>query len=170
MILPFSTQINSKPTYFIEKIWLGLLRSHLNLIGYHRFRNEAAINNVIDQWDIPDSIYPKFNTIRDDKNNRWKVGTIIDFFINCRQPNMFRFAPVLPVVSTQKILITYTKTKKAMVFIDDKCFYMQDFSLESNNKMLHLAHNDGFDTIEDFFDYFNKDFTGKIIHWTDLRY
>jgi hypothetical protein len=175
MILSFSTQLNGKPTYFVEKIWEGLLRhvvptdkeyiSHLN---YHEERFGK-------QWDfLPTEqeqiTSPKLHTIREDKNARWKVGTEIDFFINCRQKNMFRFAPVLPVVSTQKILITYTKTKKAMVFIDDKCFYMQDFSLEGNHKMLHLAQNDGFDTIEDFFAYFNEDFTGKIIHWTDLRY
>lgn len=166
MILPFSTQINSKPTYFIEKIWLGLLRSHLNLIGYHRFRGEAAINNVIDQWDIPNSIYPKLHTIRDDKNNRWKVGTIIDFFINCRQKNMFRFAPVLPVVSVQKIEIIYDKvfgkTLYPEILIDNVKLHPM--------KLDELAQNDGFDTVEDLFAYFNKDFTGKIIHWTDLRY
>ena len=33
-----------------------------------------------------------------------------------------------------------------------------------------LAKNDGFESVEDFFAYFNKDFKGKIIHWTDLQY
>lgn len=28
----------------------------------------------------------------------------------------------------------------------------------------------GFDSVKDFFRYFNKDFKGKIIHWTDLKY
>lgn len=29
MTLPFSTQINGKPNYFIEKIWLGLTKIKL---------------------------------------------------------------------------------------------------------------------------------------------
>lgn len=36
--------------------------------------------------------------------------------------------------------------------------------------MLKLAINDGFESIDDFFNYFNEDTTGKIIHWTDLEY
>jgi hypothetical protein len=166
MILPFSTQLNGKPTYFVERIHQSLKSPHFNdTVGFSSIHVPKGFDFVMYRL-----LRPKHHTIRDDKNERWKVGTKIDFFINCRQPNMFRFAPVLPVVSTQKIFITYTKTKKAMVFIDDKCFYMQDFSLEHNHKMLHLSQNDGFDTIEDFFAYFDKDFTGKIIHWTDLKY
>ena len=37
-------------------------------------------------------------------------------------------------------------------------------------KLYKLAINDGFDSIEKFFEWFNKDFTGKIIHWTNLKY
>ncbi len=33
-----------------------------------------------------------------------------------------------------------------------------------------LAMNDGFDSVEDFFKWFNKDFSGWIIHWTMFRY
>jgi hypothetical protein len=36
--------------------------------------------------------------------------------------------------------------------------------------LLQFVQNDGFDSIEDFFSYFDKGFKGKIIHWTDLRY
>ena len=31
-------------------------------------------------------------------------------------------------------------------------------------------NNDGFDSIENFLRWFNKDFEGKIIHWTGFRY
>jgi hypothetical protein len=166
MILGFSTQLNGKPTYFVEKIQTALrLPFFNNSVG---FSPEHVPPNM--NFYVKSKYKPKLHTIREDKTNRWKAGMKIDFFINVRTKKMFRFAPVLPVVSTQNILITYTKTNKAMVFIDDKCFYMQDFSVEGNHKMLHLAQNDGFDTIEDFFAYFNEDFTGKIIHWTDLRY
>jgi hypothetical protein len=84
---------------------------------------------------------------------------------------MFRFAPVLPVVSVQKIEITwlgFLNHFRPWVKVDGKSIYTLDQI--DLNKMLQLANNDGFDTIEDFFAYFNKDFTGKIIHWTDWRY
>ena len=33
-----------------------------------------------------------------------------------------------------------------------------------------LSLNDGFDSVQQFFKWFNKDFEGKIIHWTKLKY
>jgi hypothetical protein len=166
MILGFSTQLNGKSTYFVERIHQSLKSSY--------FKDSIGFSPIHVPKDFDFVMYPllepKHHTIREDKTDRWKEGTKIDFFINCRQPTMFRFAPVLPVVSTQNIHITYTIAKKAMVFIDDVCFYMQDLSAEGNHKMLHLAQNDGFDTIEDFFKYFSENFKGKVIHWTDLRY
>ena len=46
------------------------------------------------------------------------------------------------------------------------------------SERLAFAQNDGFDTWEDFFNYFyprikahrDEYYSGKIIHWTDLRY
>jgi hypothetical protein len=170
MILEFSTQLNGKPTNFVEKIWDGLIKESIsNFEEMWEYENRYE-NEIFDLMDFNKADFSKFHTIREDKTGRWKVGTKIDFFINCRQPTMFRFAPVLQVVSIQNIYITYTATNKAMVFIDDVCFYMQNLSVEGNHKMLHLAQNDGFDTIQDFFEYFSEDFKGKIIHWTDLRY
>lgn len=180
MILPFSTQMNGKPTYFVEKIWEGLLRHIVptdNEYIAHLNWHEELFGK---QWDfIPEETdrmtNPKLHTIREDKNDRWKEGNKIDFFINCRQKDMFRFAPVLPVVSTQKIEIVWVElfgNNVAHVFIDKEFIAKVKFGSEMmvTGNMLQLAQNDGFDTIEDFFSYFNKDFTGKIIHWTDLKY
>jgi len=33
-----------------------------------------------------------------------------------------------------------------------------------------LSANDGFDSVEQFFQWFDKDFKGKLIHWTDYEY
>lgn len=77
-------------------------------------------------------------------------------------------------MSTQTIeIIHYPLTipkgeMRYWVKIDGKLFY--DVAGIEKDKMLQLAQNDGFDTIEEFFEYFNEDFTGKIIHWTGLRY
>ena len=160
MILPFSTQINGKPTYFVEKIQSGLAQ-----MGLFKDCNKADFDHkefCIDVYLFCDS---KLHTIRDDKNNRWKPGVMIDYFINCRQPNMFRFAPRIPVVSVQEIAIVWFDffgKIKPLVYVDKKPLTVIDVEA--------LAQNDGFDTLEEFFEYFNEDYKGKIIHWTDLRY
>lgn len=171
MILPFSTQMNGKPTYFIEKIWCGVLG--LNLSGkaeYNDLLKEyyAKFRENIDQNYLEK---PKLHTIRLDKNDRWKAANKIDFFINCRQKDMFRFAPRIPVVSVQDIFMTYAYNDLIQISVNGR-------ELFGSNERLELAINDGFDTWEDFFNYFypiiqkseDKCFSGKLIHWTDLRY
>ena len=167
MILGFTQQINNKPTHFVEKIWTGLIYKGISSVEI--LKNEF-------QKELVDSPYqkPKLHTIREDKTDRWKPGTMIDFFINVRKPNMFRFAPRVPVVSVQKIDINwcdnpYNDNLNPVVWIDDLIFYDKEFST-GEDKMRQLAINDGFETTEDFFAYFNEDFKGKIIHWTDLKY
>ncbi|MBS7234285.1 hypothetical protein KHA90_25155, partial [Flavobacterium psychroterrae] len=102
------------------------------------------------------------------------VGKPINFLINFRGNKTVYFAPVLPVVSTQKIVLKYYN-EKFLVYIDNKLFFYgnSDFTVnESENHigMLQLAQNDGFDSIEDFCSYFNENYKGKIIHWTDFKY
>ena len=163
MILPFSTQLNGKPTHFVEKIWETILQKgiQIKMNDFIELGREALPKNY-----IVGTHKPKLHTIRTDEKNRWKPGIIIHFFINCRQKDMFRFAPVLPVVSVQKIEIIYDKVFgkncHPEILIDNVRLHPM--------KLDELARNDGFHTNEDFFAYFDKDFTGKIIHWTDLRY
>lgn len=179
MILPFSTKINGKETNFVSKIWESLIPMFSEYPkGIPLFKYPKEYRDCVDKGLL--SWYkqkPKRHTIREDKKNRWKVGTKIDFFINARQKNMFRFAPVLPVVSTQKIEIKYSggEINTVNIVIDDLCFvanYSKEYnqSRQREERMLQLAQNDGFSTIEDFLAYFNKDYTGKIIHWTDKKY
>ena len=168
MILPFSNQLNGKPTYFVERIWEGLLRNYFqDDKEYIEFMNAHKKRFGID-WDwFPDEhnrlTNPKIHTIREDKKERWQIGTKIDFFINVRQKNMFRFAPVLPVLSTQKVEIIHTKKLNGIIVnIDGRRL--------SPSELQDFALNDGFDTLNEFIAYFNKDFTGKLIHWTAKRY
>ena len=172
MILPFSTQLNGKPTYFVEKILRGILNEHSHKgLGIAEFIYQSGetlkYQNVDDVFTvIENKVKPKLHTIREDKTNRWKEGTKIDFFINVRTKNMFRFAPVLPVVSVQEIKIVYDKVFGKNIHPD----VIIDGVRLHPMKIDELAQNDGFDTIEEFFEYFNQDFKGKIIHWTDKRY
>ena len=172
MILPFSTQINGKPTYFVEKILKSFDGKDCTEDDKLMLK-EAIYLELLSPFKY-DEVKPKLHTIREDKNDRWKPGVMIDFFINARQPNMFRFAPRIHVFSVQKIKIVHF-LGEAHIYIDDS-FYGEIFF--NGNKEIdgyavnieELAINDGFDDAEDFIAYFNKDFTGKIIHWTDLKY
>lgn len=167
MILSFATQINKKPTYFVEKIHKALrLPCFKDSVGF----SSTHVPKDFDFIMYP-LLEPKLHTIREDKNNRWKAGVKIDFFINCRQKNMFRFAPVLPVVSVQRIFMTYHSGDVIEMTIGDRYIF-------SYSERLEIAQNDGFDNWQDFFDYFypiiekseDKSFSGKIIHWTEKRY
>lgn len=188
MILSFKTQINGKPTCFIEKIWEGLFRNNFfagedtEFLKYFDLYEEKFGN----PWDeLPGEKrleIPKIHTIREDKNDRWEKGKMIDFFINARQKDMFRFAPRIPVVSTQDIFMTH-RGSDLEITIAKVGSYMggDDFMLDCFQQGI-LAKNDGFDDYEDFRNYFinaieengektgNYWFSGKIIHWTNFKY
>ena len=96
---------------------------------------------------------------------------MIDFFINVRQKNMFRFAPKVPVISTQQVYMTYAWGNIIEISIGSK-------QLVSHYEREQFAINDGFDNWDDFFNYFypkikaapGELYKPKLIHWTDLRY
>lgn len=189
MTLAFSEQINNQPSYFPEKIWDGLLDKKLaHGIDYVEY-DEAYKKQFKRTWDIPEtgSIKPKLHTIREDASNRWRAGMDIHMVINNRTKNRFQFAPVVKCVSVQEIEITDIthisypndfSTKIHLTVSKDGWTetFTQAFSVKvdgtqlSQDKVHQLALNDGFDSVEDFFAYFNKDFKGKVIHWTDVKY
>lgn len=166
MTLAYSQYINEKPTYFVEKIWAG--------IKDHEVTVELR-NYLHSKYNMQKSILfvkPKIHTIREDKSNRWKIGNKIHFVINNRTKNRLQFAPVLTVKAIQEIIIKHNKGI-IDVWIDGTMYEVITF----NNKPVdwppliqELAVNDGFDSVEDFFKWFDKDFKGKIIHWTDFIY
>jgi len=175
MTLSFSQIINKKPNYFVDKIWNGFIKNDLATISdYQNYRD--TYNNDFNK-DFGENLVcskPKIHTIREDNNNRWKAGNDVHFVINNRSSNRFQFAPIIKCVSVQSIEIrSMLMTASEYSFISNEGVI---FIVEIDGKRLRrseiksLAINDGFDTIQDFFSYFNKDFTGKLINWTDLKY
>lgn len=163
MILPFKTMIDGKPTFFMEKIWAGLEdiceKENYCIDAFHFGLIKNGFDDSLDRK-------PKIHTIREDKNNRWKEGKTIDFFINSRTKDMFRFAPRIPVISCQSIIIS-NSCNGFQVSVDG--INLWNFQIEE------LALNDGFEGIKEFRDYFiaqleNNFFIGKIIHWTNFKY
>lgn len=173
MILGFKTQINGKPTYFVSKIWIGIeskfsqfTEKGNRLFNFPKEYIQCGQKGLL-TFQRPK---PKLHTIREDKTDRWKPGMMIDFFINVRTKDMFRFAPRIPVVSIQKITMSYAWNDIINIWINGREL--------TPSERLELALNDGFDSWKEFFEYFypviksteDNFWKGKIIHWTDKRY
>lgn len=119
--------------------------------------------------NFPEKIlsFSKKHTIREDKPNRWKQGRMIQFVTRGKSFSCEKFAE-MPCLGIQKIEIKHNVPRfngnlGLMVYVDG-------FAL-SDSQVYELSKNDGFDDIVDFLAWFNKDFEGKIIHWTNhVRY
>lgn len=112
----------------------------------------------------------KKHTIREDKNNRWKVGNSIQMATGVRTKNYYEFNNGV-CKAIQKIQIKWTpydpdslQGRSVRVFIDGKDVTMKDDIIDA------LVVNDGFESRLEFFTWFSDNFEGKIIHWTDLKY
>lgn len=105
----------------------------------------------------------KIHTIREDKNERWHTGKLIHFATGVRTKEYDNFLKDT-CKSVQEIEIDYTRTLlgEPTIKIDGKELVHTD--------VVKLFLNDGFESMEDFLKWFNKDFKGKIIHWTNFKY
>lgn len=175
MILAFSTRfpagkgkISLQPTYFIDKILRGFIEN--DLIGMQDFCNyfdnyKSKFGKVYEEDALNTA---KLHTIRKDTSNRWKAGNDIHFSINVRTKKQFQFAPVVKCVSTQTIKISY-KEKDCEKQCCEPAIYIDNQPIDFKT-LQSLALNDGFNSVVDFLNYFNTNYTGKIIHWTNLKY
>ena len=114
----------------------------------------------------------KMHTIREDKKRRWKVGNDIHFATRIRTKNYNQFHKSrckkiddIEIIWNHPFRADFNSS--SCVMIDSKGY----FSVIVNGKRLgyseisNLAKNDGFDNVEDFAEWFNSDFNGRLIHW-----
>lgn len=168
MKLSFGTEVNKQPNYFLEKIWKGLLSGPGNLEESYQNYQRRHLEKFDRCWDgdtFGEFMEPKIHTIRRDLDNEWRAGMEIQLVINLNTLEEFQFAPTLKCQSVQRIEIDYSNLIK-----DDGPAVFIDYQLVDNETLVKLVINDGFPTIEDFFLYFNEEFSGNLIHWTPLRY
>lgn len=159
--------LEGKPTHFIEKIWSGLISEptlKFNVGNYEEYVNKCQTKFGHDFGYNEMMIHPKIHTMRTDEKGRWKKGNLIHPVINNRQPDRFQFAPILNCSGTERISLIH-RYARTIVMIEETFYCDSD-----DPKMIELANNDGFDSVDDFFAWFNEDWTGKIIHWTPFRY
>ncbi len=98
----------------------------------------------------------KIHSIREDKFDRWKPGMKIHFATGVRTTNYNQFKGGV-CISVQDVEIDFPRIK-----VDGRDLMFSE--------RLRLAHNDGFNGLYELFEWFNKSFKGKIIHWTDFKY
>ena len=165
------------PTNFREKILAGAGYLMSSQILSDEIKNKLGVITH------PDSIYtPKIHTFREDPYNRWKLGMSIQMVYRGPKYSILdHFNKGIPelerCVSVQKIKIEWFSyhmkpleimsikggtSRVPVVKIDDR--ELSGMELEK------LAANDGFDSVEDFFRWFKRDWSGKCLHWTDFRY
>lgn len=181
MTLAFSTtwpkhmpeHMAGKPTFFTQKIIKGLPLEKWSKSAAYSVVNDLKSKECGYVRDY-DNLKPKLHTFRADPKDLWKVGMKIHPVINNRSKNRFQFAQVLEVKAIQKIEITHIPGN-VQVDIDGEFYGEADHHglVDIYNHTVDLeklAINDGFESVEDFFAWFNKDFTGKIIHWINLKY
>lgn len=192
-------ELAGKPNFFVEKIWKGIYE-YYRLIDLDALKSEDFSGNtpgyqiakrvyledqmsfyedefkylfgekLINKWTVAS----KLHTIRPDPSNRWKPGAKIHFVINNRTKDRFQFAPVVEVKSVQKIEISSHGVLYDGERTADGPF--GKFKVKVDNLLLsyedaeYLAINDGFKNLAHFLHFFPKQFTGKIIHWTNKTY
>ena len=188
MILGFKEFFDTKKeqrTFFRERIWLGVGQVFRRNAQTKGLDSMPPCTVTIDKKFIEHhNLKPKLHTLREDKFDRWKAGRTIQMVYRGAfykiKDHFNDGIPQLGVCrSTQKIeikwVIFHMKPLESMgikggtsrvptVIVDGRAFE------GACTQIIQLAQNDGFDSLESFYNYFNKNFTGKIIHWTDLRY
>jgi len=159
-------------TYFIEKLWAMKLREDLN----NRYSFDAYVNNAskCKIWISPFAYAPKIHTIRG-QSDRFKIGQIVQPFVWTYKPyksnpdptipSQFNFMPPLKIVSKQRfdLVMNLPNQDRPFVYIDNKRF--------DPDEVKQLSINDGFNSVEHFFQYFNKPVENmEIRHFTNLKY
>lgn len=185
-------------TFFLDRIWLGLAGNGVPEMDIARHYYESTyfkkfggnlLSDPIEVSTVPvccgevtggakfitwDYLKPKLHTMREDLFDRWHAGRDIQFAINPRSRNYFQFAPTLPCISTQQVDIL-----EMVMTSSSHCYQTQDSRVWAidvdgirlkRTQIEELAINDGFESVEQFFTWFNKTATYKLIHWTTLKY
>lgn len=180
MILQFSTvfpegkgMLSGMKTGFVERIILGL-------VYFNKCTPSAASEllkiPITDVFRLISKSACKIHTIRKDEKNRWIPDVDIHFQIWSGRPyhsRGIRFAPIIKVKSVQRIDIVkvarvstpftcMTSKGTFQVMVNGRCLEKKEIKL--------LVRNDGFNNEEEFFNWFDTDFSGKIIHWTEYKY
>jgi len=110
----------------------------------------------------------KIHTLRTDATNRWQAGRKMHMYTGRYTATDRQFVKEAECVSVQYIsLFAVVDLICTSNLIDGEIILERTLS---DKEALEFARNDGFDTLEDFWQWFTTTQTLKLIHWTDKRY
>jgi hypothetical protein len=169
MVLNYKTTFPwGAPTLFREKIWKGVVNTEAGA------KTTMRGQSMKDYLKVEEDLHPKIHTIREDVHQRFQPGMDLDhcYYPYTKHRDTFLRYKCLWV---QPILIKYlAECTEGDIEAATTGVYAPTVMIGgrplSQDKVKDLALNDGFSTVEDFFRYFNSDFSGRIIHWTNVRY
>ncbi|EKR57158.1 hypothetical protein [Leptospira interrogans] len=110
----------------------------------------------------------KIHSIRRDEKDRWRSGRKIQMAYGVRTKYYECFASPL-CSGAEKIKIKWTGRDYKLPLGSIPEIFIEGKKL-SYEECEELSQNDGFESFSDFCIYFDHDFEGKIIHWTEKRY
>jgi hypothetical protein len=113
----------------------------------------------------------KIHSIREDKNNRWKVGMKIDHWMHSpRNPSKHPY----PFLKGKHVLISKQQIEILPYYKDGNCYsatvVVDNTRLISMDEIENLSYNDGLENTRMFFKWFDCFFKGYILHWTTCKY
>lgn len=100
----------------------------------------------------------KLTTIRD--SDKWKPGTPIEF-VEVDENKEEQFATGVCMEACLIMIEPNIKMVTIGAFTDEG-YITRSFKSEGIEE---IAKDDGFDSVDDFWEYFNEDFKGQIISW-----
>ncbi|MHA3788298.1 hypothetical protein ACX0HA_08830 [Flavobacterium hauense] len=150
------------PTDFKAKLWQGFAKMDLNNLKSSKYIQHLQRLTPA-EIALVGHVNPKYHTIRTDENDEIHPGTEIHFLDDLD----LIIAPSLECTNTQTIMIdrigcTGFWRLDAVVSVDGRVL--------QNWEVLTLSRNEGFDSPDDFFEWFDTDCIKKIIHWTEIKY
>lgn len=177
---PWHTEKDPAPTNFREKI---ITCAMMQRSKYGGLPEGTPFQSIIIDGEI--NYIPflhKIHTMRSDPHNRWKAGRKIEMvYRGAGYKILDHFNKGIPELEVCKrvqevSIVWYRYHLKPLTILNNKGGSAEvpvvkiDGREISGHEVEILARNDGFNSVEDFFRWFNKDWSGKIIHFTDFRY
>ena len=104
----------------------------------------------------------KIHTIRRDEHRRWQKKVRIHFATGVRTKDYNQFK--VGVCKFNQAIHTNASERTVYLGLNGGMHKLSDKGIDL------LAKNDGFDSTEAFWEWFNEDFSGVIVHWTDFVY
>lgn len=101
----------------------------------------------------------KQHTIRADKNNRWKVGNSIQFWIGNPRNVHAKNKPY------QFGTGVCSRIEKIEIYPSQNRIKINDLEATHTSALNDISVNDGFENWEDMKTFFTEDFVGKLIFW-----